>query len=50
MTRPIHGELFPIGSHGPAYFPPILVTKKSAFEKMEFFKKIVKFKQNVTLK
>jgi len=28
----MHGDIFPIGSHGPAYFPPILV-KKSAFEK-----------------
>jgi len=46
----MHGDFFPIGSHGPAYFPPISVTKKSAFEKMDFFKKIVTFKQNVTLK
>jgi len=29
---------FSIGSYGLAYFPPILVTKKSPFEKMEFFK------------
>jgi len=42
--------IFPIGSHGPAYFPLILVNKKPTFEKMEFLKKIVKFKQNVTLK
>jgi len=34
----MHGDFFPIGSHGPAYFLPILVTKKSAFEKMEFLK------------
>jgi len=46
----MHGDIFPIDSHGPAYFPPILVAKKSAFEKMDFLKKIVKFKQNVTLK
>jgi len=37
-TRPMHGDIFSIGSHGPAYFPPILVTKKSALEKMGFFK------------
>jgi len=33
----MHGDFFPIGSHGPAYFPPILVKEKSAFEKMDFF-------------
>jgi len=46
----MHGDIFPVGSHGPAYFPPISVKKYSTFEKMEFLKKIVKFKQNVTLK
>jgi len=46
----MHGVFFPIGSHGPAHFPPILV-KKSAFKKNEFFKrKFKKFKHNVTLK
>jgi len=34
----MHGDFFRIGSHGPAYFSPTLVNKKSAFEKMDFFK------------
>ena len=42
LENPIKGPthawwFFPIGSHGLAYFPPILVLKESAFEKMEFF-------------
>ena len=32
---------FPIGSHGPAYFPPILVNKRATFEKKRIF-----FKEN----
>jgi len=46
----MHGDFFPIDSHGPAYFPPILVNKKSTFENMEFLKKNVEFKQKVALK
>jgi len=34
----MHGDFFPIGSHGPAYFAPIFVNKKFTFEKMEFLK------------
>jgi len=46
----MHGDFFPICSHGPAYFPPVLVNKKLTFEKMEFFKENCKIKQNVELK
>jgi len=38
----MHGDFFPIGSHGHAYCPPISVNKMSTFEKMEFFKESCK--------
>ena len=41
---------FPIGGHGPAYFPPILVNKKSTFEKMEFFKENCKIQAKCGIK
>jgi len=35
----MHGDFFPNGSHGPAYFPPILVKKITSIKKkMEFQK------------
>jgi len=46
----MHGDFLPISSHGPAYFPPILAKKNLHLKKMDFLKKIVKFKHNVTLK
>jgi len=39
IKAPTHAVwFFPIGSHGPAYFPPNLVNKISTFEKIELFK------------
>jgi len=46
----MQSDFFPFGSHGFVYFPPILVLKNLHLKKGIFLKKIVKFKQNVTLK
>jgi len=34
----MHGDFFPFGSHGPAYFAPILATKNLHLKKWNFLK------------